>query len=112
MSLKNWILHKMNGLGSRADLPRSPVLRGGAVASPAVLRRNANRATVAATPSAAAPAAGDLGPYAPLISALRQELEHFVGSYLRLHPAIADRDHYVLPSLDERVPGGDVAPAA
>ena len=72
MSLKNWILHKMNGLGSRADLPRSPVLRGGAVASPAVLRRNANRATVGAAPSAAAPAASDLGPYAPLISAIRE----------------------------------------
>src|SRR5437773_10654403 len=109
MSLKNWILHKMNGLGSRADLPRSPVLRGGAVASPAVLRRNANRATVGAAPSAAAPAASDLGPYAPLISAIREELEHFVVSYLRLHLAIAERDRYVLTSIDVRATGSDDA---
>ena len=59
MSLKNWILHKMNGLSTRADLPRSPVLRAGAVASPAVIRRNATRASLGSAPGTAAPATPD-----------------------------------------------------
>lgn len=109
MSLKNWILHKMNGLGTRADLPRSPVLRAGAVASPAVIRGNASRASLGAAPGAAAPAAPDLGPYAPLISAIREELEHFVVSYLRLHLAIAERDRYLLTSIEVRATGSDEA---
>ena len=109
MSLKNWILHKMNGLSTRADLPRSPVLRAGAVASPAVIRRNATRASLGTAPGAAASAPPDLGPYAPLISAIREELEHFVVSYLRLHLAIAERDRYVLTSIDVRATGSDDA---
>ena len=109
MSLKNWILHKMNGLSTRADLPRSPVLRAGAVASPAVIRRNATRASLGSAPGTAAPATPDLGPYAPLISAIREELEHFVVSYLRLHLAIAERDRYVLTSIDVRATGSDDA---
>src|SRR5438132_8583876 len=109
MSFKNWILHKMNGLSMRADLPRSPVLRGGTVASPAVIRRNATRASLGTAPGAAAPAAPDLGPYAPLISAIREELEHFVVSYLRLHLAIAERDRYLLTSIDVRATASDDA---
>src|SRR6266511_3569182 len=108
MSLKNWILQKMSGLGTRADLPRSPVLRAGAVASPAVIR-HASRASHGTAPGAAAPAAPDLGPYAPLISAIREELEHFVVSYLRLHLAIAERDRYLLTSIDVRATGSDDA---
>ena len=49
MSLKNWILHKMNGIATRADLPRSPVLR----AAPPT-RPRSSVATRAATPAAAA----------------------------------------------------------
>ena len=109
MSLKNWILQKMNGLSTRADLPRSPVLRAGAVASPAVIRRNATRASLGTAPGRAAPATPDLGPYAPLISAIREDLEHFVVSYLRLHLAIAERDRYVLTSIDVRATGSDDA---
>jgi pSer/pThr/pTyr-binding forkhead associated (FHA) protein len=109
MSLKNWILHKMNGLGARADLPRSPMLRSGAIPSPAVIRRNASRGTMSTAPSAGAPTAPHLGPYAPLISAIREELEHFVVSYLRLHLAIAERDRYVLTSIDVRATGPDNA---
>src|SRR6266542_6173968 len=109
MSLKNWILHKMNGLSTRADLPRSPVLRAGAVASPAVMRRNATRASLGTAPGAAAPATPDLGPYAPLIAAVREELEHFAVSYLGLHLAIAERDRYLLTSIDVRATGSDDA---
>jgi pSer/pThr/pTyr-binding forkhead associated (FHA) protein len=85
------------------------VLRGGAVASPAVMRRNASRATVGTAPGAAAPAPPDLGPYAPLISAIREELEHFVVHYLRLHLAIAERDRYLLTSIDVSAIGSDDA---
>jgi hypothetical protein len=28
MSIKNWIVHKMNGITTRPDLPRSPVFHG------------------------------------------------------------------------------------
>jgi pSer/pThr/pTyr-binding forkhead associated (FHA) protein len=48
-----------------------------------------------------------LGPYAPLIAAIRDELEHFVASQLRLHLAIAERDRYVLTSIEVECEGSD-----
>ena len=108
MSLKNWILHKMNGLANRVDLPRSPVLSAGVIRSPVVMRRNPGRTTAALAPGAASPAP-HLGPYAPLIAAIRDELEHFVVSYLRLHLAIAERDRYLLTSIDVSAIGSDDA---
>ena len=107
MSLKNWILHKVNGLANRVDLPRSPVLSAGVIRSPVVMPRNPGRTT--APPAVAPPAAPYLGPYAPLIAAIRDELEHFVVSYLRLHLAIAERDRYLLTSIDVRATGPDDA---
>jgi pSer/pThr/pTyr-binding forkhead associated (FHA) protein len=98
MSFKNWILHKMNGLATRSDLPRSPVLRSPAAENPAVVRRDPRRASGANDVDV--PAAPHLGAYAPLIGAIREELEHFVASYLRLHLAIAERDRYLLTSID------------
>ncbi|WP_284619462.1 FHA domain-containing protein [Aquabacterium humicola] len=44
-------------------------------------------------------AAEHLGAYAPLIAAVRSELEHFIVSQLRLHLAIADRDRFVLTAI-------------
>jgi pSer/pThr/pTyr-binding forkhead associated (FHA) protein len=41
-----------------------------------------------------------LGPYAPLIAAIRDELQGFVVSHLRLHLAIAERDRYLLTSIE------------
>ena len=41
-----------------------------------------------------------LGPYAPLIGAIREELEQFAANQLRLHLAIAERDRYVLSSVE------------
>src|SRR6266487_2559258 len=108
MSLKNWILHKMNGMANRVDLPRSPVLSAGVIRSPVVMRRNPGRTTAAPAPGAASPAP-HLGPYAPLIAAIREELEQFVVSYLRLHLAIAERDRYLLTSIDVRATGPDDA---
>jgi len=109
MSLKNWILHRMNGLTTRVDLPRSPVLRAGSVEFPAVVRRGASRPAGDSAPGPAVPAASHLGPYAPLISAIREELEQFVVSYLRLHLAIAERDRYLLTSIDVHATDADDA---
>jgi pSer/pThr/pTyr-binding forkhead associated (FHA) protein len=100
MSLKNWLLHKMNGIATRPDLPRSPVLRT-QIDPPAVTRRDARRGANSQVP-APAPAAPHLGPYAPLVNAIREELETFVVSHLRLHLAIAERDRYLLTSIDVR----------
>jgi pSer/pThr/pTyr-binding forkhead associated (FHA) protein len=48
-----------------------------------------------------------LGPYAPLIGAIRDELERFVMDELRLHLAIAERDRYVLTSIEVECENGD-----
>jgi hypothetical protein len=52
-------------------------------------------------------ATAHLGPYAPLIDAIREELEHFAASQLRLHLAIAERDRYVLTSIDVECQGNE-----
>jgi pSer/pThr/pTyr-binding forkhead associated (FHA) protein len=101
MSLKSWLLHKMNGIATRPDLPRSPVLRT-RVDGPAVVRRDARRSANHQAPASPPPAVPHLGPYAPLVNAIREELETFVVSHLRLHLAIAERDRYVLTSIDVR----------
>jgi pSer/pThr/pTyr-binding forkhead associated (FHA) protein len=86
MSLKRWVLGKVQSGDMRGERVESEVrepmigavpdeeMRGGVIAH--------------------------LGPYAPLISAIRDELEQFVETQLRLHLAIAERDRYVLASID------------
>ena len=100
MSIKNWIVHKMNGFTTRPDLPRSPVFHAAPADGPSVTHRGGDRTEPAILHGEAAPAAANLGPYAPLIAAIRDELEHFVVSYLRLHLTIAERDRYLLTSID------------
>ena len=39
-------------------------------------------------------------PVRALIAAIREELEHFVAGHVRLHLAIAERDRYVLTSIE------------
>jgi hypothetical protein len=107
MSLKHWILDKMYGVAGRPDLPRSPVLTAAANVSPSVLRRGGRRAPV--EPTADTLAIRHLGPYAPLIGAIREELEHFVASYVSLHLAIAERDRYILTSIEVRAAAPDDA---
>jgi len=46
-----------------------------------------------------------LGAYGPLVSAIRDELEHFVASHVRLHLAIAERDSFLLASIGVRCAG-------
>jgi pSer/pThr/pTyr-binding forkhead associated (FHA) protein len=96
MSFKNWILNKMGG--TSRDVPRSPVLVGGKADAPSVIRHDARRREPEA--NRAVPTPPYLGAYAPLITAIREELEHFVASYLTLHLAIAERDRYVLTSIE------------
>src|SRR5512134_1162415 len=112
MPLKRWILqsmNRMNGVAGRSDLPRRTG-RGGA--APHDESRDELEPSLRAAPDqdAAARLREHLGAYAPLISAIREELEHFVTTQLRLHLAIAERDRYLLTSIDvECVDGGDGA---
>jgi len=107
MSLKTWIFRKMNGITTRADLPRSPVFHTPVPEGPSVTHRSIERSEPAIRHGEAAPAVASLGAYAPLIAAIRDELEHFVVSYLRLHLTIAERDRYLLTSIDVRATGDD-----
>jgi len=100
--MKSWVLHRVAG---RSDLPprdsrhlHEPDLDGDAAA------RHGDAA--AADPLRAG---ADLGVYAPLIGAVRDELEHFVASHVRLHVVIAERDRFVLTSIGVRSPGGEEA---
>jgi hypothetical protein len=109
MTLKGWMLRKVNGPSKDRDrsdkrraapslhgVPaaegdgREPSMRGSAE------RRHGGRETMA-----------HLGPYAILIAAIREELEQFVASHLRLHLAIAERDRYVLTSIEVECEGSD-----
>jgi len=106
MSIKSWIFAKMSGVAGRPDL-RSPVLSGVPADVPSAMRRDARRS--APQPRENPPPVQHLGPYAPLIGAIRDELEHFMVSYLSLHLAIAERDRYLLTSIEVRAaaPEGD-----
>ena len=97
MTMKSWVLNRVAG---RADLParergHEPDLDADAIAHD----------HGGATGDALRPGA-DLGVYAPLITAVRDELEHFVVSHVRLHVTIADRDRFLLTSVGVRSPGG------
>jgi pSer/pThr/pTyr-binding forkhead associated (FHA) protein len=96
MSIKSWVLgrvHQIGGLAGRADLP-SP--DGGAEPAPRPPARTAERE------STALPGIEHLGAYGSLIGAVRDELEHFVASHVRLHLAIADRDRFLLTAIAVR----------
>lgn len=107
MSLKSWVLHRvhqMNGLTGRSDLPpREPDFQPTRPAPGAAAARV--DAAMQAQVSAAPTEAEHLGAYGPLIDAIRDELEHFVASHVRLHVVIADRDRFVLTSIGVRCAG-------
>ena len=103
MSMKSWVLHRVAG---RSDLPpresrhlHEPDLDVDAAAG--------HRDSAAGGDPLRAGA--DLGVYAPLIGAVRDELEHFVASHVRLHVVIAERDRFLLTSIGVRSPGGEQA---
>ena len=94
MSVKSWVLDHLHELVGRPDLvPREPVLSSG------------DPPRSDASPPSLADAA-HLGAYAALVAALREELEHFVASQVRLHLAIADRDRFLLTAIGVRCRGG------
>lgn len=96
MTLKRWVLGKVN----RTADPRArvaPTLTGAPDAAdragmPGAREMGARRESLRET--------AHLGRYAPLVSAIREELEQFVANELRLHLAIAERDRFVLTSIE------------
>lgn len=96
MSLKNWMLGRMNRVFTRADLaPRDGATHtvgdvGHGLLEPPVGRSRNARGAVGLE---------HLGAYRPLIAAIREELERFVATDLRLHLAIAEHDRYVLTAI-------------
>jgi hypothetical protein len=107
MSLKSWVLHRVhqvNGLSARNDLPpREPDFESTRPA-PAADSARVDGGMQATAPRSLSDAE-HLGAYGPLIGAIRDELEHFVASHVRLHVVIADRDRFVLTSLGVRCAG-------
>ncbi|HJW11839.1 MAG TPA: FHA domain-containing protein [Albitalea sp.] len=107
MSIKSWVLdrvHRMNALVARVDLPaRDSALDTASEPAPRARRIEPQG------PDSVLSNAEHLGAYGALISAIRDELEHFVASHVRLHLAIADRDRFLLTSIGVRCPGAGEA---
>ena len=103
MTLKGWMLGKGHGTeGRNANLRTPTAFAGGDAAG-----TREPRFDVFGRGGAAADAQVQLGPYAPLIGAIREELEQFVTNQLRLHLAIAERDRYVLSSIEVECESGE-----
>ena len=101
--MKSWVLHRVQGIGGmagRSDLAPHERGHGPELEDDAAPHGAAGSSADALHPGA------DLGVYAPLIGAVRDELEHFVVSHVRLHVVIADRDRFMLTSIGVRSPGG------
>ena len=100
MSMKSWVLHRVAG---RSDLPPREARH---LHEPDLDVDAAPRHGDAGASADPLRAGADLGVYAPLIGAVRDELEHFVASHVRLHVVIAERDRFLLTSIGVRSPGG------
>src|SRR6478609_8792157 len=100
MSVKSWVLHRVAG---RSDLPPRDSRH---LHEPDLDLDAAPRHGDAGGVADPLRAGADLGVYAPLIGAVRDELEHFVASHVRLHVVIAERDRFLLTSIGVRSPGG------
>jgi hypothetical protein len=105
MNLKTWVLervHRIGGLAGRGDLPHHVAHE--TAPEPGFDRP---RATSPELPAMSGP--DHLGIYAELIAAIREELEHFIVSHVRLHLAIADHDRFLLTSIGVDCPAGGEA---
>ena len=107
MSLKGWVVNGVNRLFTREDLPpratpsgRTAMRREGGRNEPS-LHVGGDDDTL--------PRPEHLGAYAPLVAAMREELELFVASHVRMHLAIAERDRYLLRSIEVDCTGADEA---
>jgi hypothetical protein len=105
MAVKRWILGKMNA-GSRHD-PRSHTHDAARGDAPGAARMREPSVGVFEHGPGTIDEAEHLGPYAQLIGAIRSELEQFATSQLRLHLAIAERDRYLLTSIELECEGND-----
>ena len=108
MTLKRWVLGKASGAkrparGARAHI--TPTSSGALVAEPGMREPTTHEAHSQRDESRRG--VEHLGPYSPLVGAIRDELERFVMSDLRLHLAIAERDRYVLTSIEIQCEGSD-----
>ena len=102
MSLKSWILHsvhRINAATSRVDLPEREPEFESTRAAPGDAPARPGRGPRAPAREPTLASAEHLGAYASLIDAIRDELEHFVASHVRLHLAIADHDRFLLTSI-------------
>ena len=92
MKLKGWMLRKVNGMGnpgSRVEPRSHAAMAAGGAGAP---QFDASRLRAFGEHRGAMPDdVENLGPYRALIGAIREELEHFVTTQLRLHLAIAER---------------------
>lgn len=107
MALKGWVINRVNRLFTRVDLPPRATPFG-----EAVMRRTRDQRAAGTRNGGAHDAVSGsqhLGAYAPLIAAMRQELEHFVASQVRMHLAIAEKDRYLLTSIAVECVGDEQA---
>jgi hypothetical protein len=104
MTIKGWMLGKTSGKENRDAHLRTPTVGNAAAGQPdgggPALGSFGGR-------TGAADESVHLGPYRALIAAIREELEQFVTHQLRLHLAIAERDRYVLASIEVECEGGE-----
>ena len=105
MSLKGWVVNRVNRLFTRVDLPPRASPLGQAVIRRAGESRATGRRATANHDSPPRPE--HLGAFGPLVAAIREELEHFVASHVRMHLAIAEQDRYLLTSIEVECVGAD-----
>ena len=105
MAIKGWVVHKVNRLFTRVDLPPRATPLGKAVMRHTEDKREPELGIAGNRESLPRPQ--HLGAYAPLVAAIREELEQFVASHVRMHLAIAERDRYLLTSIDVECDAGD-----
>src|SRR4029453_16927255 len=100
MAIKGWVVHKVNRLFTRVDLPPRATPLGQAVMRgkrEPELRGNGNHDSL--------PRPQPLAGAAPLGGAIRDEPEQFVASHVRMHLAIAEHDRYLLTSIEVECEG-------
>jgi pSer/pThr/pTyr-binding forkhead associated (FHA) protein len=106
MTLKGWMLGKVNTTEKRDARSRAPTAKRGE-ATAATEPHEPSLGAFGERGATLAEETEHLGPYRPLIAAIREELEQFATSQLRLHLAIAERDRYVLASIEVECEGSD-----
>ena len=105
MAIKGWVVHRVNRLFTRVDLPPRATPLGKAVLRRADDKREPELGVGGIHDSLPRPQ--HLGAYAPLVAAIREELEQFVASHVRMHLAIAEHDRYLLTSIEVECDAGD-----